>query len=102
MGGVARPLASSLLHVPTPPPPPPPPPTHTPPSLGAGLNATYSFEPLSNLVYTRDQQITTCKGIVMGRLRSPQRNLEVSLMKFCLQKLGEPSLQPGLAWPGLA
>lgn len=24
----------------------------------------------------------------MGRLRSPQRNLEVSLMKFCLQKLG--------------
>ena len=33
-------------------------------------------------------QITTCRGIVMGRLRSPQRNLEVSLMKFCLQKLG--------------
>ncbi|KAL4439030.1 hypothetical protein ABPG77_006967 [Micractinium sp. CCAP 211/92] len=55
-----------------------------------GLNATYSFEPLSNLVYTRDQQITTCRGIVMGRLRSPQRNLEVSLMKFCLQKLGLP------------
>lgn len=24
----------------------------------------------------------------MGRLRSPQRNLEVSLMKFCLLKLG--------------
>lgn len=55
-----------------------------------GLNATYSFEPLSNLVYTRDQQITTCRGIIMGRLRSPQRNLEVSLMKFCLQKLGLP------------
>lgn len=53
-----------------------------------GLTATYSFEPLSNLVYTRDQQITTAKGIVMGRLRSPQRNLEVSLMKFCLEKLG--------------
>lgn len=55
-----------------------------------GLNATYSFQPLSNLVYTRDQQITTCRGIVMGRLRSPQRNLEVSLMRFCLQKLGLP------------
>lgn len=53
-----------------------------------GLTATYSFEPLSNLVYTRDQQITTVQGIVMGRLRSPQRNLEVSLMRFCLQKLG--------------
>ena len=39
-------------------------------------------------------QITTCRGIVMGRLRSPQRNLEVSLMKFCLQKLG--GLPPGV------
>ena len=31
-----------------------------------------------------------CSGIIMGRLRSPQRNLEVSLMRFCLNKLGEP------------
>jgi arginine deiminase len=53
-----------------------------------GLTATYSFMPLSNLVYTRDQQITTAKGIVMGRLRSPQRGLEVQLMKFCFEKLG--------------
>ena len=53
-----------------------------------GLTATYSFQPLSNLVYTRDQQITTAKGIIMGRLRSPQRNLEVSLMEFCFHKLG--------------
>ena len=53
-----------------------------------GLTATYSFVPLSNLVYTRDQQITTARGIVMGRLRSPQRNLEVSLMRFSLEKLG--------------
>jgi arginine deiminase len=64
---------------------------HVSPSYrDTGLTASYSFEPLSNLVYTRDQQITTCRGIVMGRLRSPQRNLEVSLMKFCLQKLGLP------------
>lgn len=53
-----------------------------------GLTASYSFQPLSNLVYTRDQQITTAKGIVMGRLRSQQRNLEVDLMRFCLEKLG--------------
>lgn len=26
-----------------------------------GLTASYTFEPLSNLVYTRDQQVTTCK-----------------------------------------
>ncbi|KAK9833540.1 hypothetical protein WJX81_003550 [Elliptochloris bilobata] len=55
-----------------------------------GLSATYTFQPLSNLVYTRDQQITTCRGIVMGRLRSPQRQLEVELMRFCHTKLGLP------------
>ena len=55
-----------------------------------GLSASYTFQPLSNLVYTRDQQITTCKGIVMGRLRSSQRQLEVEVMKFCFKKLGKP------------
>lgn len=54
-----------------------------------GLTAAYTFEPLSNLVYTRDQQITTCRGIVMGRLRSAQRQLEVDLLRFCFDKLGE-------------
>ena len=53
-----------------------------------GLSASYTFQPLSNLVYTRDQQITTCKGIVMGKLRSSQRQLEVEVMKFCFRKLG--------------
>lgn len=53
-----------------------------------GLSSTYSFQPLSNLVYTRDQQITTCRGIVLGRLRSSQRQLEVDLMEFCFKKLG--------------
>ncbi|KAG2426169.1 hypothetical protein HXX76_013150 [Chlamydomonas incerta] len=53
-----------------------------------GFTATYTFEPLSNLVYTRDQQVTTCKGIVMGRLRSAQRQREVQVMRFCFNKLG--------------
>ena len=53
-----------------------------------GLSASYTFQPLSNLVYTRDQQVTTANGIVMGRLRSTQRQLEVDLMRFCFQKLG--------------
>lgn len=60
-----------------------------------GLSASYTFQPLSNLVYTRDQQITTCKGIVMGRLRSSQRQLEVEVMKFCFRKLGAPLLVTG-------
>jgi hypothetical protein len=33
-------------------------------------------------------QVTTCKGIVMGRLRSQQRQREVELMRFCFTKLG--------------
>ena len=32
--------------------------------------------------------MTTCRGIVMGRLRSQQRQLEVELMRFCHTKLG--------------
>lgn len=60
-----------------------------------GLSASYTFQPLSNLVYTRDQQITTCKGIVMGRLRSSQRQLEVEVMKFCFRKLGARVLHAG-------
>lgn len=53
-----------------------------------GLHAKYEYQPLSNLIYTRDQQITTCKGIVMGRLKSKQRQREVELLTFCFQKLG--------------
>ncbi|KIZ04019.1 Amidinotransferase family protein [Monoraphidium neglectum] len=64
--------------------------TLTPSGRDTGLTASYTFEPMSNLVYTRDQQITTCRGIVMGRLRSQQRFREVELMRFCFDKLGLP------------
>uniref|UniRef100_A0A383WIV7 Arginine deiminase n=1 Tax=Tetradesmus obliquus TaxID=3088 RepID=A0A383WIV7_TETOB len=64
-----------------------------------GLTASYTFEPLSNLVYTRDQQVTTCKGIVMGRLRSAQRQKEVELMSYCFRKLGLP-IAGRIAEPG--
>lgn len=53
-----------------------------------GFTATYQFEPLSNIVFVRDQQITTRKGIVMARLRSQQRQREVDIMEFCFRKLG--------------
>ena len=33
----------------------------TPSQRDTGLSAAYGFHPLSNLVYTRDQQITTCR-----------------------------------------
>jgi arginine deiminase len=69
----------------------------SPLSRDTGLTASYTFEPLSNLVYTRDQQITTCKGIVMGRLRSQQRQKEVELMQYCFRKLGEHTAQHATA-----
>lgn len=47
-----------------------------------------SFRPLSNLLYCRDQQITTSKGIIMGRLNSETREDEVNLTKWCFNKLG--------------
>uniref|UniRef100_A0A7S0ZC49 Arginine deiminase n=2 Tax=Timspurckia oligopyrenoides TaxID=708627 RepID=A0A7S0ZC49_9RHOD len=53
-----------------------------------GFTASYSFEPLSNINFTRDQQITTRNGIVMGRLRSEQRRGEVDVLEFCHRKLG--------------
>eukprot|EP01112_Ceratiomyxa_fruticulosa_P010629 TRINITY_DN2819_c0_g5_i1.p1 TRINITY_DN2819_c0_g5~~TRINITY_DN2819_c0_g5_i1.p1 ORF type:complete len:829 (-),score=201.18 TRINITY_DN2819_c0_g5_i1:70-2556(-) len=54
------------------------------------LAVSYSFQPLVNLVFTRDQQITTRKGIVMANLSSPIRAPEVEVMRFCLIKLGLP------------
>jgi len=53
-----------------------------------GFTASYRFDPLTNMMFTRDQQITTRRGLVMGRLRSVQRQHEVKLMRFCFQKLG--------------
>jgi arginine deiminase len=53
-----------------------------------GLMARYSFSPSTNILFTRDQQITTVGGVVMGRLRSAQRRQEVDILEFCLRKLG--------------
>ena len=40
-----------------------------------------SFSPLGNLVFCRDQQITTRKGVVIGRARSSQRAGEHKIME---------------------
>ncbi|PXF43088.1 Arginine deiminase [Gracilariopsis chorda] len=60
----------------------------SPSQRDTGFTATYQFEPLSNIIFVRDQQITTRKGIVMARLRSQQRQREVDIMEFCFRKLG--------------
>ena len=40
-----------------------------------------SYKPLGNLVFCRDQQITTSKGVVIGRTISSQRMGEHKIMK---------------------
>ena len=46
-----------------------------------------SFNPLGNLLFCRDQQITTAKGIVIGRARSSQRAGEHKIMKQVFENL---------------
>lgn len=62
--------------------------TISPSTRDTGFTASYTFDPLTNIVFVRDQQITTNRGIVMARLRSPQRAREVDIMEFCLRKIG--------------
>ncbi|KAL6063433.1 Arginine deiminase [Balamuthia mandrillaris] len=56
----------------------------------APVKASYTFQPLGNLVFTRDQQISTCRGIVMANMRPAVRRAEVEVMKLCFKKLGFP------------
>lgn len=49
--------------------------------------SSISFKPLGNLLFCRDQQITTPKGIVIGRLNSSQRNGEYKIMKQVFDNL---------------
>ena len=61
--------------------------TIEPSGRDTGFTASYSFRPLTNLMFTRDQQVTTRRGIVMARLRAEQRRREVDVMQFCFDKL---------------
>jgi len=53
-----------------------------------GFEARYSTKPLMNLYFLRDQSITTCKGVVMAKMNSPQREDEVAVINFVYNKLG--------------
>ena len=45
-------------------------------------------EPLANLVFVRDQQAITDKGVVFGRMKYHQRRREVLLTKLALEAFG--------------
>lgn len=56
--------------------------------INTGFAATYELAPVMNLYFCRDQMITTARGVVVGRMNSPQRAVETRIMKFVLHKLG--------------
>ena len=57
------------------------------------VTADYNVNPVMNLYFSRDQLITTAKGIVVTNLNSPQREIESKILALCLKKLGvEPVL----------
>jgi arginine deiminase len=60
------------------------------PSLVANTRyaASYEMAPVMNLYFCRDQQITTARGVVVGRMNSEQRRVETKIMGFVLRKLG--------------
>ncbi len=53
-----------------------------------GITADITYHPLGNLLYTRDQMITTSKGVVICSMNSPQRRQECEVMKFALNRIG--------------
>ncbi len=55
-----------------------------------GFAATYVQRPIMNIFFQRDQMIATSKGVVIGRMHSPQRETESRIAEFCLNKIGVP------------
>ena len=59
-----------------------------PTSINTFIESTLiSYNPLGNLIFCRDQQITTSKGVVIGRTISSQRMGEHKIMKQVFENL---------------
>ncbi len=52
------------------------------------VTADYNANPVMNLYFSRDQIITTAKGVVITNLNSPQREIETRILSMCLKKIG--------------
>jgi arginine deiminase len=58
-------------------------------SSSTGFSITeIPISPLSNLVFTRDQQIVTREGLMISRFSTPHRQTETNVMKFVWDQLG--------------
>jgi len=52
------------------------------------IKSSLKFEAQGNLCYTRDQQIVTDRGIVLGKHMNESRKYENSIIKFAYEKMG--------------
>lgn len=52
------------------------------------FNNNFGVFPVYNLMFSRDQQITTDKGVIIGNMNSKQRASETAMMKLAFQNLG--------------
>lgn len=52
------------------------------------FDASYKVNPLMNLYFLRDQQITTDLGVILGNMNSSKRKFETEVTNFALKKLG--------------
>jgi hypothetical protein len=62
-----------------------------------GFASQYGIRPLMNLLFMRDQTITTAQGRVLMRLQSAQRRHESVVVEAVLNKLNEPPLRGSLS-----
>lgn len=58
-----------------------------PTESNTGFAATYIQRPIMNIFFMRDQMITTLKGVIIGKMNSPQREKECRIAEFCLNKI---------------
>lgn len=59
-----------------------------PTTINTGVEARYESNPLTNLYFMRDQSIVTPRGVIMGRMNSAQRALEIEIVRLCYCHLG--------------
>lgn len=55
---------------------------------GYTMTAKYTLDPVMNLYFTRDQMLTTAKGVVLTRMAKRPRAQETKIIKFVLNQLG--------------
>jgi arginine deiminase len=57
-------------------------------SNNTGVEAVYTHSPLINLYFTRDQSITTPRGLIIAQMNSTQRADETHIVALCYEQLG--------------